>query len=59
VLNDTVARLRTVHPDVQVYDDPAFGAGFTVTAGGLSGVLTDATDAGRISVLYGGIGCGE
>jgi hypothetical protein len=58
-LGSPLSSVRAAAPSVSVFDDPVFGAGFSITAGGLSGTLSDATDAGRVLVLYGGIGCGE
>lgn len=58
-LGSTLADVRAAAPDAEVYDDPFYGAGFVVTPGGLSGTLSNATDIGRVTVLFGGIGCGE
>jgi hypothetical protein len=58
-LGSNLAQLRAAYPELTVFEDPIFGAGFVVTQGGLSGSLTDTTDAGAVLVLYGGIGCGE
>jgi len=59
VLGSTLAQLRAAHPEVTVFEDRIFGAGFSVSQGGISGTLTDLSDAGQVEVLYGGIGCGE
>ncbi|MGD9703978.1 MAG: hypothetical protein AB7Q42_22135 [Acidimicrobiia bacterium] len=58
-LGSPLAQIRDAYPSVTVFEDPLFGVGFTITQGGLSGTLTDATDDGQVQVLYGGIGCGE
>lgn len=58
-LGSTVAEIRAAYPEAEMYDDPLYGAGFIVTPGGTSGTLTDATDIGRVTVLFGGVGCGE
>ena len=58
-LGSTLGQIRTVYPDVTVFEDPIFGAGFSISQGGISGTLTDASDTGQVTVLYGGIGCGE
>ena len=59
VLGSTLAQIRAAHPEVTVFEDPIFGAGFSISQGGISGTLTDGSDAGQVEVLYGGIGCGE
>jgi hypothetical protein len=59
MLGSTLAQIRAVHPEVTVFEDPIFGAGFAISQGGISGTLTDGSDAGQVKVLYGGIGCGE
>ena len=58
-LRSTLGQFRATYPELTVFDDPFYGPGFTVTPGGFSGSLTDATDEGQVLVLYGGVGCGE
>ena len=58
-IGSTLAEVRSAYPEAREYDDPLYGAGFIVTDGGISGTLTDATEIGRVTVLFGGIGCGE
>ena len=59
LLGSTLAQIRSAHPEVTVFEDAIFGAGFSISQGGISGTLTDSSDAGQVEVLYGGIGCGE
>lgn len=59
VLGSTLGQIRAAHPEVTVFEDQIFGAGFSISQGGISGTLTDSSDAGQVEVLYGGIGCGE
>ena len=59
MLGSTLGQIRAAHPEVTVFEDPIFGAGFSISQGGISGTLTDGSDAGQVEVLYGGIGCGE
>jgi hypothetical protein len=59
MLGSTLAQIRAAHPEATVFEDPIFGAGFSISQGGISGTLTDGSDAGQVKVLYGGIGCGE
>ncbi len=60
-LGSTVAALRAGYPDVSVFDDELLGtAAFSVGgAAGLGGTLTDTSDAGIVTTITGGEGCGE
>lgn len=57
-LGSTVADLRRGHPSVQIFSDEIFGAGFEIERT-LSGTLSSTESSGRVTVLYGGITCGE
>lgn len=57
-LGSTVADLRKAHPSVQIFSDEIFGAGFEIERT-LSGTLSSTERSGTITVLYGGITCGE
>jgi len=56
-LGSTVAAITQAFPQVVVYNDELFGAGFEIVRT-LSGTLTSAAASGRVTVLYGGISCG-
>jgi hypothetical protein len=57
-LGATVADIRAVYPDVQIFDDDIFGPGFELEPL-LWGTLTDDADSGRVIALVGGTPCGE
>jgi hypothetical protein len=57
-LGTTVDALRRAHPGVQVFSDEIFGAGFEIERT-LSGTLSSTGPSGTVTVLYGGITCGE
>ncbi|MEN9804061.1 MAG: hypothetical protein RIS41_908 [Actinomycetota bacterium] len=57
-LGATVADIRAVYPDVQIFDDDIFGPGFEIEPL-LWGTLTDDADSGRVIALVGGTPCGE
>lgn len=57
-LGSSVADLRRLHPGVQVFSDEIFGAGFEIERT-LSGSLSSTDRSGLVTVLYGGITCGE
>jgi hypothetical protein len=57
-LGSTVADIRTVYPDVEIFDDEIFGPGFELEPL-LWGTLTDDADSGRVIALVGGTPCGE
>ncbi len=57
-LGSTVADLRRLHPSAQIFSDEIFGAGFEIERT-LSGSLSSTERSGVITVLYGGITCGE
>lgn len=57
-LGMTVADLRKLHPAAQIFSDEIFGAGFEIERT-LSGSLSSVESTGRVTVLYGGISCGE
>ncbi len=59
-LGSTVAAIRAAHPDVAVFDDELLGAAaFAIGTAGLGGTLTDTSDAGIVTTITGGEGCGE
>lgn len=57
-LGSTVAELRQAHPSVQIFSDEIYGAGFEIERT-LSGTLSSTERSGTVTVLYGGITCGE
>lgn len=57
-LGSTVADLRRLYPSVQVFSDEIFGAGFEIERT-LSGTLSSIQASGTVTVIYGGITCGE
>ena len=57
-LGATVADIREVYPDVQIFDDDIFGPGFELEPL-LWGTLTGSGDSGRVIALVGGTPCGE
>lgn len=57
-LGSTVADLRRLHSSVQIFSDEIFGAGFEIERT-LSGTLSSTERSGTVTVLYGGITCGE
>lgn len=57
-LGTTVADLRRLHPSVQIFSDEIFGAGFEIERT-LSGTLSSTERTGTVTILYGGITCGE
>jgi hypothetical protein len=57
-LGATVADIRAVYPDVQIFDDDIFGPGFELEPL-LWGTLTDDAESGRVIALVGGTPCGE
>ncbi len=59
-LGSTVAAIRAAHPDAAVFDDELLGtAAFAIGTAGLGGTLTDTSDAGIVTTITGGEGCGE
>ena len=59
-LGSTVAAIRGAHPDVAVFDDELLGtAAFAIGTAGLGGTLSDTSDAGIVTTITGGEGCGE
>ncbi|MFM8856982.1 MAG: hypothetical protein ACKOI2_07210 [Actinomycetota bacterium] len=57
-IGSTVSDLRRLHPSVEIFSDEIFGAGFEIERT-LSGTLSSTESSGRVTVLYGGITCGE
>lgn len=57
-LGSTVAEVRRVYPDVEIFADDVFGPGFELEPL-LWGTLTDDADTGRVIALVGGTPCGE
>ncbi len=57
-LGSTVADIRRVYPDVEIFADDVFGPGFELEPL-LWGTLTDDADTGRVIALVGGTPCGE
>jgi hypothetical protein len=57
-LGSSVADLYKSHPGAQVFSDEIFGAGFEIERT-LSGSLSSTDRSGIVTVLYGGITCGE
>ena len=57
-LGSTVADIRRVYPDVEIFADEVFGPGFELEPL-LWGTLTDDADTGRVIALVGGTPCGE
>lgn len=57
-IGSTVSDLRRLHPSVEIFSDEIFGAGFEIERT-LSGTLSSTESSGRVTVLYGGIACGE
>lgn len=57
-LGTTVDALRRAHSGVQIFSDELFGAGFEIERT-LSGALSSTGPSGIVTVLYGGITCGE
>jgi hypothetical protein len=57
-LGSTVADIRAVYPDVEIFDDEIFGPGFELEPL-LWGTLTGSGDSGRVIALVGGTPCGE
>jgi hypothetical protein len=57
-IGSTVDDLRRLHPTVEIFSDEIFGAGFEIERT-LSGTLSSTESSGRVTVLYGGISCGE
>ena len=57
-LGATVTEIRTVYPDVVIFDDEIFGPGFELEPL-LWGTLTDDAPTGRVIALVGGTPCGE
>ncbi|MGA0263335.1 MAG: hypothetical protein ACO3MH_07030 [Ilumatobacteraceae bacterium] len=56
-LGSTVAEMRRVYPDVEIFADDVFGPGFELEPL-LWGTLTDDSEAGRVIALVGGTPCG-
>jgi len=57
-LGSTLADIRRVYPDVEVFADEMFGPGFELEPL-LWGTLTDDAETGRVIALVGGTPCGE
>lgn len=57
-LGSTVAEIRRVYPDVEIFADEVYGPGFELEPL-LWGTLTDDADSGRVIALVGGTPCGE
>jgi len=57
-IGSTVDDLRRLHPTVEIFSDEIFGAGFEIERT-LSGTLSSTESSGRVTLLYGGISCGE
>jgi len=57
-LGTKVDALRRLHSNVQIFSDEIFGAGFEIERT-LSGALSSTGPSGTVTVLFGGISCGE
>ena len=57
-LGSTVAEIRRVYPEVEIFADEVYGPGFELEPL-LWGTLTDDADSGRVIALVGGTPCGE
>lgn len=57
-LGSTVADIRRVYPDVEIFADEVYGPGFELEPL-LWGTLTDDGESGRVIALVGGTSCGE
>lgn len=57
-LGSSVAELRRLYPQSEIFSDEIYGAGFEIERT-LSGSLSSTERNGTVTVLYGGISCGE